>query len=266
MSIIDKKSTTECVSSFTIFTLIGTLPGAYAGAFILKHFSFTTLNIVILIISIISVIPLSKIKEKATKEKIEIKPIIISYPIKNYIFLFLEQFKQLAIALFPLYLYLRVSNKFEYIGIIGIISNISSIIYIYFLAKKMDKNKKDYLGIMCILLLILWIIKLNIYNSNIMLLIIFIEGVFVYGLEAIILRNIYSLGKDYKVLSYNMFIEIIKNVDRGIILLIFIIFNIKLKIILYIAVITLFISSFIKMDDGKSGYKKAVIKAPAIKQ
>lgn len=266
MSIIEEKKTTEFVSSFTIFSLIGALPGAYAGALILKHFGFTVLNIILLVISIVSVLPLSKIKEKASKEKIEIKSIMKKYPLKNYLFLFLEQFKQINIALFPLYLYLAISRKFEYIGVVGVITNISSIIYVYLLAKKMDKNKKDYLGIMCLLLSVLWLFKLNIESSKIMIFIIFLEGIFVFGLETIILRNIYSYGKEYKVLSYNLFIEVIKNIFRVVILFIFIIFDFKLKLILYVGLIMLFISSFIKFDDGKYGYKNIVMSDPTTKQ
>lgn len=266
MSILEDKKTTEFVSSFTICSLIGALPGAYLGALILNKFGFTTLNIIILIISIVSVLPLANIKEKASKEKIKIKSIIRKYPLKNYLFLFLEQFKQISIALFPLFLYLKISKKLEYIGIINIIINISSIIYVYLLAKKMDKNKKDYLSIMCLLLSVIWLFKLNINNSNIMFLIIFIEGIFVFGLETIILRNIYSYGKEYKILSYNLFIEFIKNFSKVLILLIYIIFNLKLKIILYIGLFMLFISSFIKFDDGKYGYKNIAIKDPTNKQ
>ncbi len=246
--------------------MIGALPGAYAGALILKHFGFTVLNIILLVISIVSVLPLSKIKEKASKEKIEIKSIMKKYPLKNYLFLFLEQFKQINIALFPLYLYLAISRKFEYIGVVGVITNISSIIYVYLLAKKMDKNKKDYLGIMCLLLSVLWLFKLNIESSKIMIFIIFLEGIFVFGLETIILRNIYSYGKEYKVLSYNLFIEVIKNIFRVVILFIFIIFDFKLKLILYVGLIMLFISSFIKFDDGKYGYKNIVMSDPTTKQ
>lgn len=256
MSIIEDKKTTENVSLYTIFTLLGTLPAAYTGALILNNFGFTVLSIILLIIATISVIPLYFIREEASKEKLNFKKIFKNFPIKNYIFIFLEQIKHLAMGLFPLYVYLEISKKYEFIGMSNAIICIASIIYVYFLAKVMDKNKKDYLSLLCLLLAVTWIFKLNIYSKTIILFIMFFEGVFTFGLETIILRNIYSYGKEYKVLSYNLFMEALRNTSRVIILTIFILLSINLKTILYIAVSSLFLNSIILFDDGKYGYKK----------
>lgn len=256
MSIIEDKKTTENVSSYTIFTLIGTLPAAYTGALILNNFGFTVLSITLLAIATISVIPLYFIREEASKEKLDLKKIIKNFPIKNYIFIFLEQIKHLAMGLFPLYVYLEISKKYEFIGMSNAIICIASIIYVYFLAKIMDKNKKDYLSLVCILLAITWIFKLNVYSKTIILIIMFFEGIFTFGLETITLRNIYSYGKEYKVLSYNLFMEALRNTSRIIILTIFILLSFNLKFILYIAVFSLILNSIIKFDDGKYGYKK----------
>lgn len=256
MSIIEEKKTTENVSAYTIFSLIGTLPAAYTGALILNKFGFGTLIITLLVISMISAVPLYFIREEASKEKVSFKKIVKNFPIKNYIFIFLEQIKHLAIGLFPLYVYLEISKKYEFIGVSNAIVCIASIIYIYFLVKVMDKNKKDYLSLVCILLAVTWIFKLNIYSKTIILIIMFFEGIFTFGLETIILRNIYSYGKEYKVLSYNLFIEGLRNTSRVIILTIFILLSFNLKTILYIAISSLILNSIIKFDDGKYGYKK----------
>lgn len=266
MSIIEEKKTTEFVSSYTIFALIGALPATYAGAVIMKEYGLTTLSIILLIISTLAVIPLSFVKESATKEKISFKKIIKGFPIKNYIFIFLEQIKHIAIGLFPLYVYLEISNTFEYIGISNAVISIASIIYIYFLAKKMDKNKKDYIPIMCVLLAVTWLFKLNVYSTSFILLIMFFEGIFTFGLETSILRNIYSFGKEYRVLSYNLFVEAIRNTARIIILAILFFFINKLNIILYIGVVALFLSAVIKLDDGKFGYKNNITKLPNTRQ
>ncbi len=259
MSIIEDKKITENVSSYTIFTLIGMLPAAYIGALILNKFGFTTLSIVLLIISTISVIPLSFIKENVSKEKLDFKNILRIFPIKSYIFIFLEQVKHLSMGLFPLYVFIEISKKYEYIGISNAIVCIASIIYVYFLAKIMDKNKKDYLSLASILLAVVWFLKLNIYSSSLILVIMFFEGIFTFGLETIILRNIYSFGKEYKVLSYNLFMEALRNTSRIIILIIFIILSVNLKVVLYAGVISLIINAIIKFDDGKYGYKKRTI-------
>lgn len=256
MSIIEEKKTTEYVSSYTIFALIGTLPATYTGAVIMEKYGLTTLSIILLIISTLGVMPLSFVKETATFEKVDFKKIIKDFPLKSYFFIFLEQIKHLSIGLFPLYIFLTISKKYEYIGISNAVISIASIIYIYFLAKKMDKNKKDYISLMCILLAITWLFKLNIYSTSLILLIMFIEGIFTFGLETVILRNIYSFGKSYKVLSYNLFIETIRNTARIIILALFFFFVNDLKIILYIGTFSLFLASIVRLDDGKYGYRR----------
>lgn len=254
LNIITDKNTTESVSSFVICSLIASIPATYIGAFIIKHLGFLILCIIVLILSLISVIPLFKLKEKNEFEKVQLKPILKNFPKKNYLFILFYQINLVCIALFPLYIFIYIKNDLEYLGIVNIVSSISSIIYIYFLAKLMDKKKKDYLGISCILLALIWIFKLNITTATLFIVIIFFEGIFSSGLETVVSRDIYSLGNTQNSLSYITFIELFNTICRSIFIIIILILNIKLKIILYTGLISLLILSIIKFDDGKLGY------------
>ena len=119
----------------------------------------------------------------------------------------------------------------------------------------MDKNKKDYLKPMLIIMFITLLIKLNVNSSAIMLLIIFIEGISKTALDTIILRNTYSYKTNYDNISYILFIELLYSLFRFIIIIVYLIIGINLKTILYIGTFSLFINTLIGFKQGKSGYK-----------
>lgn len=255
LSIIEDKKTTDNVSLYTIFTVLGSIPATYIGSLILKYFGFITLTIIVLILMLISIIPLTKINKDIKYIKPNLKPIIKTFPKRNYLFTFIEQFRYILNNIFPLYIYLYIKKEFTYIGITNLICGIGSIIYIFIISKKMDKNKKDYLSITCILLSILYIGKLNINNTNLFYIIVFIEGILKVTLDTIVQRNAYVYGKNYNVNSYIEFTELLNNIFRTIILIIFYLLNLNLRNIIYIGILGIFINSFVKYDDGKYGYK-----------
>ncbi len=256
LTIIKDKKATDNVSLYSIFSLLGTIPATYVGAFVLEHFGFIVLNVIVFILMFLSVIPLIKMNNVSFKTETKVKKIIKTFPKQNYIFLVLNQFLYIITSLIPLYTYLYIKKEFNYIGLINIISGLGSVIYIYILSKKMDKNKKDYLTISMILLSIIYLFKISIKKSTIFLFITFFEGIMRSTLDTIILRNTYVYGKNYSVVTYIGFIEFLNNIIRFIYLFIFYLFNFNLKIILFISIIGLFINSFFKFDDGKYGYKK----------
>lgn len=255
ISIIKEKKTTDNVSTYMIFGIIGSLPASYIGAFILEKYGYIVLSITILILSIISIFPLFKIKISERKNKINLKQIITTFPKQNYLFLLFDQLKFLTILLFPLYIYMNIKNELKYIAITNIIIGLSSILYIIYLAKKMDKNKKDYLKPMLMIMLITLLIKLNIKSSTLMLIIIFIEGISKTALDTIILRNTYSYKANYDNISYILFIEQLYSLFRIIILIIYLLIGINLKTLLYIGTFSLLINTIIGFKQGKSGYK-----------
>ena len=255
ISIIKEKETTDNVSKYMIFGIIGSLPASYIGAYILEKYGYISLSIIILILSFISLFPLFKIKINQKINKIKIKQIIKKFPKQNYIFLFFEQLKFFTILLFPLYIYINIKSELKYIALTNVIIGISSILYILYIAKKMDENKKDYLKPMLLAMFIILLIKLNINSSNIILFIIFIEGISKSALDTIILRNTYSYKANYNNISYILFIEQLYSLFRFIITTIYLILGVNLKTILYIGTFSLLINTFIGFKQGKSGYK-----------
>lgn len=255
ISIIKKKETTDNVSKYMIFGIIGSLPASYIGAYILEKYGYISLSIIILILSFISLFPLFKIEINQKINKIKIKQIIKNFPKQNYIFLFFDQLKFFTILLFPLYIYINIKSELKYIALTNVIIGISSILYILYIAKKMDENKKDYLKPMLLAMFIILLIKLNINSSNIILFIIFIEGISKSALDTIILRNTYSYKANYNNISYILFIEQLYSLFRFIITTIYLILGVNLKTILYIGTFSLLINTFIGFKQGKSGYK-----------
>lgn len=255
ISIIKEKETTDNVSKYMIFGIIGSLPASYIGAYILEKYGYISLSIIILILSFISLFPLFKIEINQKINKIKIKQIIKNFPKQNYTFLFFDQLKFFTILLFPLYIYINIKSELKYIALTNVIIGISSILYILYLAKKMDENKKDYLKLMLLATFIILLIKLNINSSNIILFIIFIEGISKSALDTIILRNTYSYKTNYDNISYILFVEQLYSLFRFIITTIYLILGVKLKTILYIGTFSLLINTFIGFKQGKSGYK-----------
>lgn len=257
LSIIEEKKITDNVSLYSIFTVIGGLPATYIGAKILENFGFITLTIIVFVLMVISIIPLIKIKDIKIKPKKEtLKNIIKTFPLKNYLFITIDQLRYIACSIFPLFIFIYIKKELSYLGVINIISGFGSIIYIYLLSKKMDKNKKDYLKISSLLLGVIYLLKISITNSHIFLIIIFFEGIFKSALDTIILRNTYAYGKNYEVTTYIEFTELLNNITRTCFLIIFYIFNLSLKTIIIISIIGIITNAFIKFDDGKYGYKK----------
>lgn len=254
LSIIEDKKTTDNVSIYTIFTILGGLFSTYIGSILIEKTSYLFLSIIVLFLMLISIIPLTKIIPKKETNEIKLITIITTFPKRNYIFTFIDQLRFILATIFPLYIYLNINKSYKYIGIINIVSGLGSIIYIYILKKLMDKNKSDYLSSSLLYLAITYTLKLLTKNNIIFLIIVFFEGIFRSVVDLITLRNTYVYSKNYSRLNYTIFTEGINNIGRVIILTLFYITNISLKKIILICILGILINIFIKYDDGKYGY------------
>ena len=254
LSIIEDKKTTDNVSLYNIFTILGGLFSPFIGSYIIEKTSTLTLSTIVLVLMIISIIPLTKIKKIKLNPNTQIKHIIKSFPKTNYIFNTLDQLRYILYTVLPLWIYINIKSKYSYIGILNIITGLGSIIYIYLLSKKMDKNKKDYLSLSLLIMGIIYLLKITITSNLAYLIITLFEGITKSSLDTITLRNTYVYQKNYCITSYIIFIEIINNVARTLFLIIFYIFNIPLKTMLLICILGIFLNVFVKYDDGKYGY------------
>lgn len=254
LSIIEDKKTTDNVSLYNIFTILGGLFSPFIGSYIIEKTSTLTLSTIVLVLMIISIIPLTKIKKIKLNPNTQIKHIIKSFPKINYIFNTLDQLRYILYTVLPLWIYINIKSKYSYIGILNIITGLGSIIYIYLLSKKMDKNKKDYLSLSLLIMGIIYLLKITIISNLAYLIITLFEGITKSSLDTITLRNTYVYQKNYCITSYIIFTEIINNIARTLFLIIFYIFNVPLKTMLLICILGIFLNVFVKYDDGKYGY------------
>lgn len=254
LSIIEDKKTTDNVSLYNIFTILGGLFSPFIGSYIIEKTNTLTLSTIVLVLMIISIIPLTKIKKIKLNSNTQIKHIIKSFPKTNYIFNTLDQLRYILYTVLPLWIYINIKSKYSYIGILNIITGLGSIIYIYLLSKKMDKNKKDYLSLSLLIMGIIYFLKITITSNLAYLIITLFEGITKSSLDTITLRNTYVYQKNYCITSYIIFTEIINNIARTIFLIIFYIFNVPLKTMLLICILGIFLNVFVKYDDGKYGY------------
>ena len=254
LSIIEDKKTTDNVSLYNIFTILGGLFSPFIGSYIIEKTNTLTLSTIVLVHMIISIIPLTKIKKIKLNSNTQIKHIIKSFPKTNYIFNTLDQLRYILYTVLPLWIYINIKSKYSYIGILNIITGLGSIIYIYLLSKKMDKNKKDYLSLSLLIMGIIYLLKITITSNLAYLIITLFEGITKSSLDTITLRNTYVYQKNYCITSYIIFTEIINNIARTLFLIIFYIFNVPLKTMLLICILGIFLNVFVKYDDGKYGY------------
>ena len=206
--------------------------------------SFIAINnfklIYLVIISIIGTIPVLFLKKEKTK-RIYLKN-IAKNKVNYFIF---DQFKIILILLEPLYLYL-ISSNLSYVGIFNIILTISSIICIYLLVNKVNIYKSyKFLNIIFTVVLIL---KINILNKNILLIIAFLEGIGIKMNELVSTINLYNY-KDSDI-GYLIASEKIFCIVRTIILVIIFLLPLDLKTILYILIGGIFILSFQYKKDS----------------
>lgn len=230
------------IGSILIFTNIATILSSVIGTYVQTKLSTFILAIIIIIISLLAVIPIFKFKDKKDIEPIK-REKITKNKLKFFVF---EQAKVVNLCLQPLYLYLFVSDKISYVGIFNIILGVSSCIFIYFFVRKVDDKKYfKYLNIIFCLLLVL---KLNVSNKYLMLILAFFEGFGIKVFDIVSAENIYSIKKDINIKGYLMVVEIIFCFTRGIICLACYFIN-DIKIILYITIVFIFAISFFKREE-----------------
>ena len=237
----DKKKN---IGSILIFSNIGLIIAPLLVGYITKKLSLIVLAIIVIILSILAIIPLFRLDIKESNIPIKYQKIE-----KNkLLFFILEQAKVINLSLQPLYLYLFINNKIEYVGIFNAIMGISSCLFIYFFVRKIDDNKYfKYLNMLFCLILLL---KLNITNKYLILLVGFFEGLGIKMFEIVSAENIYNIKKSTNIKGYLILVEIIFCLTRSLLCLIGYFIN-DIRIILYLSIGLIFIISFIKRKEIK---------------
>lgn len=235
----DKKKN---IGSILIFSNIGLIIAPLLVGYITKKLSLIVLAIIVIILSILAIIPLFRLDIKESNIPIKYQKIE-----KNkLLFFILEQAKVINLSLQPLYLYLFINNKIEYVGIFNAIMGVSSCIFIYLFVRKIDDNKYfKYLNMLFCLILLL---KLNITNKYLILLVGFFEGLGIKMFEIVSAENIYNINRDTNIKGYLILVEVIFCLTRSLLCLIGYFIN-DIRIILYLSIGLIFIISFIKRKE-----------------
>lgn len=237
----DKKKN---IGSILIFSNIGLIIAPLLVGYITKKLSLIVLAIIVIILSILAIIPLFRLDIKESNIPIKYQKIE-----KNkLLFFILEQAKVINLSLQPLYLYLFINNKIEYVGIFNAIMGVSACIFIYLFVRKIDDNKYfKYLNMLFCLILLL---KLNITNKYLILLVGFFEGLGIKMFEIVSAENIYNINKSTNIRGYLILVEVIFCLTRSLLCLIGYFIN-DIRIILYLSIGLIFIISFIKRKEIK---------------
>ena len=237
----DKKKN---IGSILIFSNIGLIIAPLLVGYITKKLSLIVLAIIVIILSILAIIPLFRLDIKESNIPIKYQKIE-----KNkLLFFILEQAKVINLSLQPLYLYLFINNKIEYVGIFNAIMGVSSCIFIYLFVRKIDDNKYfKYLNMLFCLILLL---KLNITNKYLILLVGFFEGLGIKMFEIVSAENIYNINRDTNIKGYLILVEVIFCLTRSLLCLTGYFIN-DIRIILYLSIGLIFIISFIKRKEIK---------------
>jgi len=233
----DKKRNT---SKLIIINYLGIITSSLIGMYLINKLPFTITSIIIFIISFISIFPIIKqpkiIIPKSNNKK-------ITLPKNKIIFNILEQFKVIFLELQPLFLYIYIDNSIYYVGIFNIITNIASLIVIFFISKKITNNHFKYY---CLILGLIFILKLNIKSGLSLLALAFLEGIFVKIYENISLNNLYNYDNTH-ITSYLLTEELIFFTSKSLIMLIYSILKLNIYTIMYLNIIGIIISGlFIK--------------------
>lgn len=258
LGVLPKHNLADDVGNIIIFSTLALIPVSYIGALLMNNLDIELILIIIVFLYMVSVVPLFKLKETKHERKYKfftsIKDTITRLPTKSMLFFAIAQFRVIIRYLFPLYLFIYIKDNYEYIGIFNIAVGIASTFFVYFFARKMDQEKKDYLILSGILSCIVYLFKLNVRDVSLMLLIGLCEGLTERMYDLTFNRNLYALGHQYEVIGYITTFEGIQNISRILIVLMFAFMNIDLKMILYISSLMLVITGLIGFDDGKGGY------------
>ena len=238
---IDNDKKTE-IGSILIFTNIAIIFSSLIASYIQSKLSLLILAITVIIISIIAIIPLFRFNINNSDNTIKYQKIE-----RNKIkFFILEQAKVINISLQPLYLYLFIDDKIEFIGVFNVVLGISACIFIYYFVRKIDDKKyfKYFNMIFCLLLFL----KLNVSNRYLILLIGFFEGLGIKMFEIVSSQNIYNIKKNTNVKGYLVIVEIIFCSIRCIMCIIGYLIN-DIKIILYLSITLIFLVGFVKREN-----------------
>ena len=245
--VLDKQKTGQGVGGILIATILASMAGSLFSSLMLDSVSIIILAIIITIIYLIGIIFICFLPKINKDSKINLQKINKKICLTNKIFFILEQFKLIFLTLYPLYVYIFVDNTYTYIGLLYFVTGLASIIFVFFFAHKIDNDKINYLKISASFLAIILLLDILIHNKYLYLVIIFMEGIAIKLYEVSTTNTMYRMQGKLEVGNYFLYMEILYNIARIGIVLFILLFKLKIRTVLYICILFIFISGFIKI-------------------
>ena len=249
LKIIRGKNISTKYSIISIINQVGIIVSTYIGSLLLDYVGIEILTIISIIIFIVSIIPLFKFKFEHEKnsEKIEFFKTLKMIPKGNIYQFGSYELLNVLKFLFALYLFIYVKDNFKTIGIVNLITNLAVILSTYLYGRMLDKDK-NYLKFSILMICITFLLKANVTNY-LVIAIAFLEGIFSKMYEVSINREFLELGEKFEYYNYNLVYELTQNVFRTLVVLLLFIFNIDLKIMIYITLLFIIIGCFIDFKE-----------------
>lgn len=218
---------------------LGTILSSLVGMYLLDRVSLVVTSIIIFVGSLLAVMPVVKLEDKFPSFKQD-NFLKLHIGRDKILFSIFEQFKVIFLEVQPLFLYLYIEQSIFYVGVFHVIVHLASLIVVYFLANRV---RKRYFRYVCLLLGIVFGLKLNMKSGVILFGLAFLEGIFVKLYENVSLENLYAVGEN-SVREYLMVEEFIFFFTKCVVMGVVCLFDISIYIVLYCCIVGMAISGF----------------------
>lgn len=248
---LDDKKVGKKVGIILIIGQVAEILSSLISSFILDYFSIIPLFITSSIFMIIAVIYVFKIDEKRKKKP---KGSLLTYfkvvPKTTLFHMFLRETSTVMGNFFSIYLYIYVSNTYSFAGFTNFLLGLASIIFIYFISNKIDKKRESYLLLSTILLCLVYLFKINI-TTEVVLVVVFLEGFIKQFFSIVSNNNYYLLGYDLDKTTYICSNAFFLNASRAIIFVIGFFLTGSLPKLMYFCIGLLVLSGFVPFKINK---------------
>lgn len=249
---IPKKNSSETFSIVLILAQISSIASGYLGAILLDNFSMLSLTIISSLLLLISVIPLIGIKNTNTNQKIQLIKNMKNYDKKNFFAFSLYEINNILTFLFPIYIAIYIQNSYIMAGSINAISNVAVLIFIFIYGKII--KKRNYFILSSVLFVMMCIIKLFLYNYLI-LIIYFFEGIVKLMQNQSVNKIYFENRNDIDLTHYNLIYQLLESTIRVIVVLpLFFMNDIRIMILFVLAVISVELLIYSRLDKNKELY------------
>ena len=246
--VLEKSKSGKSVGQMIIATVMASMVTSILSAIILDKIPMFVIAIITTGIYLLGTMFIFFIKLPNKNPVCSLKKVYKKITLKTQLFFGFQQFKTIFFTLYPLFVYIFVENTYTYIGLIYLVAGLASIIFVYFFSLKIDQGNFNHIKRSITLLSIILFIDLYISNRLMALIVVFFENIFIKLYETSVTNCMYNIRGNIDNNSYFLYMEILFNVSRIIIVLLLLILSINIRVSLFLCIFCILISGFIKID------------------